>query len=72
MQAHTAFREGRGEIFSLDILFHRMSVIEMFRQLTGVAVSGHPRTMNVHHVPPLRGDVSAHFSAWCDTLIVEC
>ena len=25
MQAHTAFREGRGENFLLDILFHRMS-----------------------------------------------
>jgi hypothetical protein len=30
---HPHLPEGRGEVFFLDILFHRMSVIEILRQL---------------------------------------
>jgi hypothetical protein len=31
---HPHLSEGRGEVFFLDILFHRMNVIEIFRQLS--------------------------------------
>jgi hypothetical protein len=31
---HTRTSEGRGEVFFLDILFHRMSEIGIFQQLT--------------------------------------
>ena len=31
---HPHLSEGRGEVFFLDILFHRMSVIEILRQFT--------------------------------------
>jgi hypothetical protein len=35
--------EGRGEVFFLDILFHRMSVIGMFQQLCAITlISGYP------------------------------
>jgi hypothetical protein len=34
-QAHTAFREGKGENFFLDILFYRMSVMGISQQLHG-------------------------------------
>jgi len=34
--SHTAFCEGRGRKFVLDILFHRMSAIGILHQLLGV------------------------------------
>jgi hypothetical protein len=48
---HPHLSEGRGEVFFLDILFYRMSVIEIFRQMLYVAKENSAR----HH---LAGDFS--------------
>ena len=41
--------EGRGKYFFLDILFHRMSVIGMFRQSSGAALTNHCQKFLIAH-----------------------
>src|ERR1039457_4602195 len=72
---HPHLSEGRGEVFFLDILFHRMSGIAIFRQFApwlragGVAITAHHDVSSVtdwtrsflcdQYVLPLRSAVSA-------------
>src|SRR5271167_3733294 len=39
---HPHLSEGRGEVFFLDILFHRKSVMAWFRKLTGPVLPNSP------------------------------
>src|ERR1039458_2847381 len=58
--------EGRGDAFSLDILFHRMSVIAIFRQLSIVRVAKRSRHSTVERkggVPIRRHIIREHFAS---------
>jgi hypothetical protein len=65
--SHAAFREGRGEYFSLDILSHRMSDMAMFRQADQTGYLSERRENRLSSCPTvshMRGesDAQAYFS----------